>query len=196
MTSSEIVQAYGAKLEGQQLLFPDDDIVVRRTKFKPIDPEFDKKALIHWWMHVYVPDGYDEETKTPQEVFSSWSNALYTYFKYTMIGGYKADTRQSCVKISAYKKEPVEPQIEELKLWLPHIKSAMNENANRIGKYVDIFEHNLSRFDSWYAFVYDAEFVIYRGRWEDKKFNSIEQFMEYIVKHLWYEKKRSNYAEV
>jgi hypothetical protein len=142
-------------------------------------------------MNVYIPDGYTDDSRTSQEVYSSWNSAIYKYFTYAYAAmGYNPKTNQQVVKFSGYKKEPFQPQIEELMMWLPHIKPSLNEREKRVGLYIGIFEHTLSEFGSWDLWIYGDEYVIYKSRWEEAKFDSLVKCVEYMVNHLWYEKKK------
>jgi hypothetical protein len=192
MDSQTIVDRYEAKLEGQQLLFPDSNIVLRNTKFKKIDPEFDKAAIVHWWMNVYVPEGHGEN-KTEYEVYNTWSNAVYPYFRNIHISGYNPHTDQQAVTFAGYKKEPVDPQIEELRLWVPHIKPCKDKN-DRVGKHVKVFEHTLSENGSWHLWIYsDNEYALGTMRWhrytQTATFDSLGKSVWFITQHYYYKKK-------
>lgn len=194
MTSSEMVKMYDAKLEGQQLLFPDDDIVLRHTKFKKIEPEFDRNALIHWWMNVYMPEYRSADENTPFPVYQTWSNAVWDYFKYIMLSGYNCNINQQAVKFSGYLKESVSDQTEELRLWIPHIKPSLNEDNGRMGKYIGIMESSASAGGIWQLWVYDENDIeLGRTRYHryEKRatFESLGKAVWFVCNHYWYEKK-------
>ena len=194
MNSAEIVEAYGAKLDGQQLLFHDDDIVLRQTKFNSITPEFDKQALIHWWMDVYLPEYRNVDEHAIQEVYNSWSNAIWNYFKYTSLSGYNPATNQQVVKFSGYLKEPVDVQTEELRLWVPHIKLCLNKDNGKMGKYISIFEHSLSANGIYSLWIYDNDDIglgctRYSHYEEKAHFDCLGKAVWFVVNHYWYEKK-------
>lgn len=195
MTNAEMVKAYDAKLEGQLLLFPDDDIILRKTKFKEINPEFDKMALIHWWMNIYLPEYHTEEEHTPYEIYNTWSSAVYKYFHYTTVNmGYNPKTNQQGVKFMGYLKEPVEEQKKELELWLPYIKPYKDENG-RLRKRISIMEKDLSEHGSWSLCVFsDTEYVLGVSRWhryeETTKFDCLGKAVWFIANHRWYEKRK------
>ena len=71
MDSKTIVDRYGAKLKGQQMLFTDYDYILRHTKFQSVDPDFNREALVHWWMNVYLPEYRGRDESTPYEIYSS-----------------------------------------------------------------------------------------------------------------------------
>jgi len=201
MTSERIVERFNAKLKGQQLLFEDPDIVLRNTKFRPLADELLSEAqemIIHWWMNVYVPDGRGDN-HTPQEIFSSWSNAKYHYFKFCQVDGYCPDIQQSAIHLKCYKQMPLAPQVRELQMWLEPAKSFIlstgrtKKPTDRVGKYVSIFEHTLSRWASYYLYVYsdDTDCAIYSNRYGryslEKEFKTLESAVDYIRLNLWYE---------
>lgn len=159
MESQAIVDRWGAKLSGQQVLFPDPDLVLRRTLFTETgDKSFDQEALIHWWMHVYNYDkDYLPDNKVPYEVYKTYSNALLKFFNYAKASGcYSPKTNQSVIDLACYKHKPVEDHMAELNMWLPHI---IEINGC---KYVKIFERSLSEYGVYTMRVYkdrtDLEF--------------------------------------
>jgi hypothetical protein len=198
ITSQEIVDRYGASFKGQQLLFPDADIVLRNTPFqKTEDDNWNRLALVHWWMNVYSPVNY-AENNTTQLVYKSWSSPLYEYFKFARSqGGYIPETNQQAVQLSCYKKEPLEPQLTELRLWLKHAKPyfpkrnwrAKRENG-QTGKYVDILEHNLSLYDSFNLMVYSETDIDLINRYgEPRNFKTLENAVNFVKDRLWYKKR-------
>ncbi len=193
MDSKTIVERYGAKLKGQQRLFEDDDLVLRNTKFKSINPEFDKEALVHFWMNVYMPEDYGDG-KTPYEIYKTWSNGMWKCFRYIKTDGYRPDTNQSHINVMCYKKTPLEPQLAELAMWLPHIKPGRDENGRgeRQGKHVGIFESSLSAGGVFGMTIYsDTEVVIGKvtyGSYRDiKEFDGVASAVDYIRNNLWYD---------
>ncbi len=192
MDSNLIVEKYEATLKGQQLLFPDADIILRQTKFKKIDPEFDKQALVHWWMNVYVPDGYGEN-RAPQNVFSSWSNAMWGCFQVVHVSGYCPENEQSTVHFGAYEKEPLEPQIEELRMWVPHIKP-VKLDFDRPAKMIKVSEAGCGEGGIWSLRIYsDTEYVLGLRRYshyhERAKFESLGKAVWFISQHYPYKKR-------
>jgi len=206
MDSATIVEKYGAKLEGQQMLYPDPDYVLRKTKFRPIDPEFDKQALVHWWMNVYLPDQYVDEYSAAlgginQEVYRSWSNAIYSYFSCARCSGsYNSNTSQSTVQFQAYKHDLLDPQIAELKMWLPHIKPCLNPESKREGRHISILERKLSKDGAWRLWIYsDNDLVLtitaYHRYSEVEKFTDLVSAVKYIAENVWYQKSYGNYDD-
>lgn len=197
MDSQTIVELFGAKLEGQQLLFEDHDYMLRNTKFKVYPNECvetNQEILIHWWMHVYVPDGYTHEQKTEYEIYKTWSNALWHNFKYVMPEGYCQDTHQSSIRLACRKHIPLAPQLKELELWLPHMKEITDENGrgDRKAKYVSIFEHTLSKGACFSLSVYsETEITLnalsYSHHRVLQKFDSLAAAVDYVRLHHWYE---------
>lgn len=198
MNSDEMVAAYDAKLDGQLLLFPDNHIVLRKTKFQPVNPEFDKHAIIHWWMNVYVPDGYGDEG-TPQDVYNSWRNAVYANFNYIHTGGYNPETNQSTISFQGYKKEELQPQIDELRMWLVHVKPVTHKlrcyekELPPIAKYIKISERTLSEYGFYVLLVHNDEYILTRTTYgstsECGKFDSLGKAVWFIVNHYWYKNK-------
>lgn len=198
-TSKFFADAFNAKLTGQQLLFEDYDLILRRTPFKDLfEPqaeqvrtEFNRTALIHWWMNVYVPNGRGDQ-ETPYEVYRTWSNAMWQNFKYVSCDGYRIETNQNVVKIACCKKEPLEPQLEELKLWIPHIKESMDEEQ-RMGKHISIFERGLCEYAIYSLAVYsDLDIVIgefSHGSYKVvNKFDNLAEAVDLIRNKYWYTK--------
>lgn len=184
MNSEEIVEAYGAKLDGQQYLFNDSDFILRNTPFKPINPEFDKKAIVHWWTNVYFPNGYGDN-KTPQDVWKSWDTASWKYFKYIHISGYWIDTNQSSIKIACIKSDLLQPQLEELEMWLPGIKGNP--------KKVSILEESLSEHGSYNLVVYEKQQIITKTTYGSishvKEFTNLSDAVDFIRTRLYYKKR-------
>lgn len=99
-------------------------------------------------MHEYNPTGYSRDM--PQEVYRSWSNALYPNFKFVYPDGrYSLQTNQSIVKLAAYTKERAQDIYSELLLWTPHIKPEERGEKEGNKRYISIFEHNLSLHASY-----------------------------------------------
>lgn len=200
MNSQTIVEKYGAKLEGQQLLWQDYDLILRKTPFQDIDPEFNKQALIHWWMEVYVSDGCGEQ-ETSQKVYSSWSNGLYKNFEYAKASGlYHSQNNQSAIQLGAIKNEPIEDQIEELKMWLSYTKPIKNEYGVEY-KFVSIFESTLSRHGIYHLQIHSDDniklmFTRYGNPSVLKEFKSLEDAVEYVAKNHYYKKsKKQAYSD-
>lgn len=194
MDSQTIVDAYQAKVSGQGLLWHDPDFILRKTSYQDTpDKEFNQQAVIHWWMNVYDPNGRGDD-ETPYEVYKTWNNALYKNFKYTRTNGYNTETNQACVHFAPYKEESLDDQEEELKLWLPHVKPSRCEEAEKEGKFVDLFEHTFSEHGSYYLWLFsDTELCLYKCTYGSirclQTFTSLSDMIEYVAKHHYYEKK-------
>ena len=191
----------GAELKGQQLLFSAPEIALRQTPFKSINPQTDREVLIHWWMNVYVPDGTGAE-ETPCEVYSSWSSAVYPAFRYVRPSGFCPETKQSTIKLSAYKHESVEAHLADLELWLPHIKpstknvTCRDEPLKGPAKFVDIFERTLSEHGSYSLFIYaEDDLELQKLAWSNinivHRSKSLVEMVEYVRDRHWYEKGES-----
>lgn len=197
MTSEEIVNLWGIKRKGQQLLFEDYDNILRNTKFiSNDDVEINKQILIHWWMNVYaINDGRDFDV--PYEVYKSWSNAIGNNFKFIMMSGYHTISKQTIVSLACSKHLPLEPQLEELKLWLPHIIPTKNDKDKRESKYISIFEHNLSKDAIISLSIYsDTDISVNSFRYGQHKvlcpFDNIRDAVEYIWQNFWYRNDNDN----
>ncbi len=195
MTSQEIVDRYGVEnCANMDRLFPDPDLVLRNTHFIPQEDEtFNRDSIIHWWMHVYVPDGFGDY-RVLYEAYKTWSNALYRYFRYARPNGYVSQTNQSSIKIGCYKKTPLEPQLAELQLWVPHVKEVTfdkdEERSYAKAKPIRIFESSLSLSGSWTLYVTDTGYCeIYRNQYVEQKFNTLAEAVDHIRLNLWYQKK-------
>ena len=195
ITSQEIVDKYKVSEKGQLTLFSDPDELLVKTKFqKTDDPEFDKLAIVHWWMNVYVPDGYGRY-KTEYEIYSTWSNAIGNNFKYISQSGYNLQTRQSCVQIRAYKNEPTADLLAELELWLPHIKECDGI------KHIGIFESSLSEHGIYAFEIRKDKFVItftrYHNKRDLKEFDNLSDAVNCIRESIYYKKniKGDDYEE-
>lgn len=198
MDSKTIVDAYGAKLSGQGLLFEDHDYTLRHTPFKEINPQFDREAVVHWWMNVYVPDGWGDD-RTPQEIHETWSSAIFKTFLYIHQSGYNPRTNQTSIDIACIGDVPVEPQLEELRMWLSEYKPIPTEGDGDV-HYVGIFESTLSEFGIYHLEVYDDESCIIRkttyGRPEIlSTFDNLKSALDYIRLNLWYQKTRDGQDE-
>ena len=190
VTSQQIVELFDVKLVGQQLLIPDPDYVLLCSKFQPTgDDNLDREILIHWWMHVYDPT---EDYKLGEGIYGSWSNACYRYFKYATQSGYNPETGQA-VKLSCYKHTPLEPQLEQLQLWLPHIKPSRlrpHDESERKGKWISVFEHTLSYHGSYNLIIYsDTEVDLTFTYDSPRKFGSLDEAVDFVRLHHWYEKR-------
>lgn len=195
MNSKEIVKAYGATLKGQQLLFPDDDIILRNTPFiESGDKSFDREALVHWWLNVYVPDGHGDDD-TPYEVFKSWSDGISHNFKYINSFGHNPETQQRAISLWTYKKDSVEAHLEDLNMWLPHIIPSTDENGRgeRKAKHIEIMEHTCSRYGRYSMSIYsDREVTVnclsYGRHRVLKRFDCIEDAVEFVKDNHCYKK--------
>jgi hypothetical protein len=190
MDSKTIVERYGANLIGQGWLWQDDDHVLRNTPFKSIDLEFDRAALVHFWMNVYIPDGHNEN-ETPYEVYKTWNVPLYSLFKYVTISGYRPDSNQSAVRIGCIKKDPLEDQVAELKMWLPHIKPSLPDRySDKTVQVVSILEDTLSLHGSYQMLIDGNTYEVgMAGLYRDKdKFGSLEEAVNLIRQRYWYKK--------
>jgi hypothetical protein len=198
MNSSEIVKLYDAKISGQQLLIPDDDFTLRNTPFKDTgNKQLNKEILVHWWMNVYQPDSYQYDTKTPYEIYRTWSNAVRNHFHFAKAeGSYHVETGQSSVQLSCYKKKKLDAHIYELKMWLPYIKLAKalgrRDNDERLHKQVSIFEHTLSEFGIFTLCIFsDNEVVLKKNSYgtvrDVQKFTDLTSAVKYIQEQHYYE---------
>jgi hypothetical protein len=106
-------------------------------------------------------DGYGRD-KTPYEIYSTWSNGAYL-FKYIKQSGYIPENRQAHIEICAYKNEPLADHLEELELWLPHVKE-----LNGV-KHIGIFESSLSEFGVYNFEIRKDKFFITFTRYSSKK---------------------------
>lgn len=197
MTSQDIVERWGVQLEGQQVLFPDPDLVLRRTEWRATgDAPFDREALAHWWMQVYVPNGKGDE-QTPQTVYSSYSSAVYNLFPHVRPGGYSPVTGQSQLDVVCYNSgnhfDDVVPMLAELGLWLPLLKPISGEYDSRQYQHLGILEHTLSEGGCYSLHLYSPDEVkLHRIRYHRhsvlERFASLRDALAYVVEHHWYEK--------
>jgi hypothetical protein len=137
-------------------------------------------------MNVYIPNGRGDKD-TPYQIYSAWTDAQYKYFKYIRLSGYNPKINQCCIQFSGYKDDPIQPQIDELMMWLPHIRCDPNDNF----KYVGIFEHTLSEHGVYDLRIYSDKCVIGKTTWGSYRkihsFNSLEETIKLIVKKYYYE---------
>jgi hypothetical protein len=198
MDSKMIVERYGAK-NSKPLLWDDHDLTLRKTEFKATgDWNFDRQTLVHWWMNVYVPNGQRDE-ETPYEVYKTWSSAVGRYFPFAKAGGgYNPKTDQSAVEICTYKNFPVEPQLNDLQLWLPHLKPI--EEDGRSYQYLGIFEHTLSEGGVFFLRIYsETDVALWKTTYGHSRllrsFPMLQEAVLYVSKNHWYEKEFGGYDE-
>lgn len=188
MNSATLVEKYNAKLSGQQLLFRDDDYILLQTPYQSSgDSDFDRKAIAHWWMNVYVPDNNIE-----QEIYRSWSNAVSSNFKYLMTGGYFPETNQTAITFMANKKKTLESHLKELEYWLPFIKPIKNEKELE-HKVMSIMDRTLSEYGSYGLDIYSDSHIeitkiYYYSESIVKTFTSLSNAVSFIQEKLWYKK--------
>jgi len=198
MNSADIVKLYDAKLSGQQLLIPDDDFVLRNVPFKDTgDKQLNKEILVHWWMNVYQPDSYQYDTKTPYEIYRTWSCAVNNNFHFARAdGSYSPVTGQSAVRLTCYRKKKLEAHVYELKMWLPYIKpipeSHRRETDKRLRKHVSIFEATLSEYGVYGLNIFDDNDIVlykvaYSTYYELKRFTDLTSAVKYIQENHYYE---------
>lgn len=196
MDSSEIVKLYDAKVSGQQLLIPDDDFTLRNTPFKDTgNKQTNREIVVHWWMNVYEPNSYQYDTKTPYEIYRTWSNAANNNFHFAHANsGYNAYTNQSVVRLAARKKKKLDAQLFELNMWLPYIKQSKSQNPkeSRLCSWVDIFEYTLSEHGSYSMEVFSETDVVigvmrYHSWYEVKRLSSLREAVDYIRCNHYYE---------
>lgn len=180
MSDQLLVETYKASLP-QKTLWPEYDAVMRAASFQSVSPEFDKAAVAHWWMNTYWPDSSD----TPQEVYKSWHSSVYANFKYITISGFYYDSRQSVIQVRCYLNTPIEPVIEELQYFLPHIKNI--EFANEQGKVLGIFESTLCQHGV-YSLLLNDKISLYCNRRVIETFDTLEKSIEYIRANHWYQR--------
>lgn len=187
MDSKTIVELFGAKIKGQQLLFDDFDFILKNTGYKKISPELDKEIIVHWFMNIYSHDDDYSTRKTDYEVYVQWSKAISENFKYVSVSGYLPETGQSCVKLACHKNEDVNLQLNELQMWLPHIKPIKKDD--KLIKYVRIFESSLSRHAAYALHICETEVFINKnsyGRQTNQKFDDIATAVNFIHQNIWY----------
>lgn len=183
VTSKEIIDKWKVVRKGQLLLFEDyDDLLLQTPFIVTDDSNFDTMVLIHFWMNVYKPSA----NTIKQDVYRTWVNGLYKYFKYAYPRtGYFTETNQSEVSFAAIRKDDLKPQLEELSLWIPFIKPLNNKHS--VCKIIDIFEHTLSYNGSYSLNICDNQYKIIRNNSVKAEFDSLESVVSYIKNNLWYE---------
>lgn len=203
ITSKEIFDRYAIEQTGQLTLFDDHfpDHILRKTAFQEVDPEFDKKTLIHWHLNIYKPNSYDED-ETPYEIWKTWNNPIRKHFKYVEPSGYIRETGQEGIRLTTYKNEPTDKIVEELKIWLPEVKPfkffetdrrykswASDKEREEEVKFIDLFEKSLS-YNGIYFLIYfnDNKIWLCFTYSQPKKFNSLEECIDYVKERHYYQK--------
>jgi hypothetical protein len=193
MNSQTIVDAYGATMPGQQLLFEDPDAILRKTPFKPVNKIFDMQAIAYWWMCVYKPEGRGDD-QTPYSTYSKWSNAAGK-FKYIYLRGYNPKINQQAVSIKFKKSVPLPKQKYELNMFLPYIIPCEGERGSggKPAKQLPIFEHTLSYSASYSLSIYsDTDITVnamrYGGLSVLRHSPNLDDALEYVRINHYYEK--------
>lgn len=194
--AKEIVDAWQVE-PSNRLLWNDPVETLANAKYQKTTSEMNKKAILLWWMYLYLPGS----SRLDQSVYSSWSNSWYGEFKYVFPrGGYYLDTNQTSLSISPYKHESTQDHVDELQFWLPHVKpinvSYHDEQYKPITgtvKELGIFEASLSYHCSYRLIITtDNQYVVLANRRTVKTFDSIEPCVQYLQQHLFYEKRHQS----
>jgi len=192
MDSIEIAQKWNVK---SNLLFDDEealDSVLRNTPFQfTDDKEFDRLALIYWWMKIYQPGSYKSD-KTDYEIYKTYSSAVYHLLKYCRFGGYLVKTGQSGLQVNLNYGCNIEEATNEISLVIPYITECEFENEELKGKYIDIFEHTLSEYGCYHAILADGIYIFgitsYSNWREIERFDSLMNFLKYVSTNHYYQK--------
>ena len=109
------------------------------------------------------------------------------YFKRGVsASGYYPETDQLALRITLDQHLPLDGQLGILD-FIPFIKPH-SKGENRDYKKVGIFEESLSEFGSWALLLSDTETILVHNRQEKQRFSNIREALQYIYKHLPYER--------
>ena len=192
ITTRDIIEIYGEPTppEGQILLFKDEDdlAIARRTKFKPVDPKLDRHAIVHWWTNIFSPAAMADACRGRDrgaddfEVFKTWRDAAYDAFHFVTIGvAYNREADQQCFSVAPDRDRPVMEQIEELRLWLPHIKACEN-GIKRLS--ISCAKSSMENGVYELEIENDNAFRVYNLRYHTAHFQCAMSSVENVVRYL------------
>lgn len=189
MTSNELFQLLEASPQGQQLLFDDPDYWLVKTPFKDSGNfVVNQEILIHWWMNVYKPGSYPS---IEQDIYRTWSNAMWQCFHRVSIHGYNPHTGQTALTLTLIKNEP-ESALQELELWLPHIKPWEYQELGSV-KTIHIMDRDCSEHGSITLVIGDSKVYVTMMRYHRfsiiKTFGVLADAIKYLSEKNWYETK-------
>jgi hypothetical protein len=100
--------------------------------------------------------------------------------------GYYPETDQLALRIKLDQRQPLDGQLGILD-FIPFIKPH-SKGENRDYKKIGIFEASLSEFGSWALLLSSTETILVHQRQEKQRFSSVREALQYIYKHLPYER--------
>lgn len=104
-----------------------------KLRYKLERPVTTRKALLKWWLEVYVRD-----TELPGDLYSERSTQIYQMFKFIRHGrGHHRETKQYGFQLSANKNAPLRDHMKEVNLLLPLIKENNGYKHIGISEYTD-----------------------------------------------------------
>ena len=105
LTSEEILETYGIKWTENA------DKTLSKTPYRVTGFEFDKNAVIHWFMGMNTPIADRGAVIT-----ETWNRAGRSLFRYIQFYGWMKN-KQAKISFRPHKRHPVQDQIAEIEHW-------------------------------------------------------------------------------
>ncbi len=123
-------------------------------------------------------------------------------FQYVRNSGYVPATLQPSIQVWLQKSKPVEPQIAEAMLFVPHLKKFTPERADGLEnvRFLDIMEYTLSAGGSYSIYILEDDRALltimrYHRFSIIKEFDNLDQCLRYVHEHHPYERTSEEEAE-
>lgn len=107
--------------------------------------------------------------------------------------GYIQETGQVCIQISLNKSDDKlrKKVFSSICFLLPHLIPVKRDSRSKKEIVLDIFEHTLSQYGSYYLHLSEADPLakckIVRSYGVEEDFKNLDEALKYIQKHHWYE---------
>lgn len=141
LTSEEILETYRVKWTESA------DKTLSKTPYRVTGFEFDKNAVIHWFMGMNTPI-----QDRGAAVTEMWNRAARSLFRYVQFAGWLKN-KQAKIVFRPHKKHPVQDQIAEIEHWAESVFPV--ETNYGISTIIPIVDR--SGKDSRYHFVIHEE---------------------------------------
>ena len=141
LTSEEILETYGIKWTESA------DKTLSKTLYRVTGFEFDKNAVIHWFMGMNTPIA-----DRGVAVTDIWNRAARSLFRYVQFSGWLKN-KQAKISFRPHKRHPVQDQIAEIEHWSESVFPV--ETNYGISTVIPIIDR--SGKDSRYHFVFHEQ---------------------------------------
>lgn len=185
----------------------ENEVARRKLVSMKLDPKLWREYTAEQWEYVLFTDfrGNMERYKLAQNIGCEMGAIGFS-------GGYSEHTNQRIAKLTMYRDKPnmVKDTVEQLTIVLPHLKPIpidfreeeyRGEEKTVEAVYLSIFDRGLSEYAVYFALVnietgvYWAMQTRYHRTTRNKKFDTLEELVEYLNKTHYYQKSPGVYDD-